>query len=87
MLVQFIAVAIGFFELCCKVCNLAMLIASHLTSLYACGLARIESTIVAPIWCSVPLCGYLTVVQCCQAIQWNAEAAAVYGLQLQHSVG
>ena len=87
MLVQFVTVAIGFIGLCCKVCNVAMLIASHLTSLYVCGLVCMGSTIVAPVWCSVPLCGYLTVVQCFQAIQWYVEAAAVRGLQLWHSVG
>ena len=85
MLVQIIAVAIGFVELCCKVCSVTMLIAFHLTSLYVCGLARMGSTI--GVWVSVPLCGYLTVMQCFQAIQWYVEAAAVGVLQLQHSVG
>ena len=87
MLVQFVPVAIGFVELCCNVCNIAMLIASHLTSLYVCMLARMGNTIVMLVWCSLPLCGYLIVVQCFQAIQWYVEAAAVCVLQLQHSVG
>ena len=87
MLVQLNTVAIGLVELCCKVCNVAMLIASHLTSLYVCGLARMGSTIVEPVWCFVPLCGYLTIVQYFQAIQWYVEAAAVRVLQLRHIVG
>ena len=87
MLVQFVAVAIGFVKLCCKVSNIAMLIAFHLTSLYVCMLARMGNTIVAFVWYLVPLCGYLIVVQCLQAIWWYVEAAAVRGLQLRYSVG
>ena len=87
MLVQFVTVAIGFIGLCCKVCNVAMLIASHLISLYVCMLVHMGNTIVALVWYSVPLCGYLIVLQCFQAIQCYAEAAAVCRLLLWHSDG
>ena len=62
MLAQFVAVAIEFVELSCKVCNIAMLIASLLTYPYVCILVHMGNTIVALVWCSVLLCDYLIVV-------------------------
>ena len=87
MLLQFVYVAIGFVELYRKVCNIARIIASHLTSLYVCMLSHMGNKLIALVCCSVPLCGFPIIVQYFQAIQWYVGAAAVHALQLWHSVG